>query len=170
MDTTSAIEEQSGALARLGRSLYEEVAQQKARLFLWLPFFIALGIGAYFTLPVEPPFILGLMGFLITAEQVTNKQFGILVYAHEPRFLPFFGGTLCLGAGLRRVGAVPTNGNSGPLDCSGTLSYDFNTWIASGKDPALVDGFTAYAQWWFREPGDILGVGLTDALQFTIGQ
>lgn len=36
-----------------------ELAQQKERLFLWVPVFFALGIGLYFGLKTEPPLLLG---------------------------------------------------------------------------------------------------------------
>lgn len=40
-------------------NLLEELYAQKPYVFLWTPVFVALGIGAYFSLPVEPPFALG---------------------------------------------------------------------------------------------------------------
>jgi hypothetical protein len=36
--------------------------------------------------------------------------------------------------------------------CSGVLSIDFNGWIASGIDPALVAGQHVAAQFWYRDP------------------
>lgn len=106
--------------------------------------------------------------FFLNANQVHNNQFGILVYAYAPDFKPFMGGTLCLGFPLKRVTAVATGGNGTGQDCSGVLSYDFNTWIASGKDKGLASGLTLYAQWWYRDSQDGFGAGLTDGLQFTI--
>jgi len=41
-----------------------ELEAQKGRLFLWLPFFLACGIGVYFALPLELPFLLPLMVWL----------------------------------------------------------------------------------------------------------
>jgi hypothetical protein len=69
---------------------------------------------------------------------------------------------------LKRVTALATGGNGTGQDCSGVLSYDFNTWIASGKDKGLASGLTLYAQWWYRDSKDGFGAGLTDGLQFTI--
>ena len=106
--------------------------------------------------------------FYIYANQVHNSQFGILVYAYAPDFKPFMGGTLCLGFPLKRVTVQATGGNGTGKDCSGVLSYDFNTWIASGKDIGLASGLTLYAQWWYRDSQDGFGAGLTDGLQFTI--
>jgi hypothetical protein len=106
--------------------------------------------------------------FFLNANQVHNNQFGILVYAYAPDFKPFMGGTLCLGFPLKRVTAVATGGNGTGQDCSGVLSYDFNAWIASGKDKGLASGLTLYAQWWYRDSQDGFGAGLTDGLQFTI--
>jgi hypothetical protein len=44
---------------------------------------------------------------------------------------------------------------------------DFNAWIASGVDPALVAGQTAYVQAWFRNSAS--GSQLSDALALLIG-
>jgi len=41
-----------------------ELAAQKDRLFLWLPFCLALGIASYFSLKAEPKYILGATVFL----------------------------------------------------------------------------------------------------------
>lgn len=54
-------------LRQSARELYEECALQKPQLFLWFPVFLALGIGFYFSLPVEPPFILGLFSLIVVA-------------------------------------------------------------------------------------------------------
>ncbi|MGB4057608.1 MAG: ComEC/Rec2 family competence protein [Alphaproteobacteria bacterium] len=39
--------------------LFQELARQKPRFFLWFPVFISVGIAAYFSLPAEPPLIMG---------------------------------------------------------------------------------------------------------------
>ncbi len=41
--------------------LYEQLALQKDRLILWCPVFLALGIGFYFSLSLEPPLVVGLV-------------------------------------------------------------------------------------------------------------
>lgn len=51
-------------MLRLFHKLYDfiiqEVSLQKNSLFLWSPFFLAIGIALYFTLRVEPPYVFGL--------------------------------------------------------------------------------------------------------------
>jgi hypothetical protein len=64
---------------------------------------------------------------------------------------------------------IPTGGNPIGLDCSGAPVVDFNARIQSGSDPRLVPGTVVEAQFQFHDPGDPLGLGLTDALQFVIG-
>ncbi|MEM9468970.1 MAG: ComEC/Rec2 family competence protein [Pseudomonadota bacterium] len=44
--------------------IIQEVVQQKNRLFVWSPFFLAIGIAIYFALPFEPTLILGVLGFV----------------------------------------------------------------------------------------------------------
>jgi hypothetical protein len=106
--------------------------------------------------------------FLIEGSSMLNQSFGLVLYALTPANTPFNGGTLCLGAPLKRTLVQATGGNPPPNDCTGTLSLDFNARIQSGVDPALVAGQGVYAQVYFRDPPDAFGVGLTDALAFTI--
>ncbi len=47
--------------------LYETFALQKDNLFLWWPVFFALGIGLYFSFSFEPPFIVSLFIWLVSA-------------------------------------------------------------------------------------------------------
>ena len=46
--------------------LAREAALQEQRLFLWFPVFVSLGIGFYFSLPGEPPLVLGLALFVFS--------------------------------------------------------------------------------------------------------
>jgi hypothetical protein len=107
-------------------------------------------------------------GFVLSGLDLRNQSFGLLAYAYAADFLPFFGGTLCIGQPLVRGAAMPTGGNPGAPDCSGGLAFDFNTWIAGGVDQNLVIGATVYAQYWYRNPQAAIPVGLTDAVQFTL--
>ncbi len=106
-------------------------------------------------------------GFFIVAEDVISQQFGILVYAYSPAFMPFDDATLCIGFPLVRT-PVQSSGGSGTGNCSGVLRYDFNARIASGVDSGLVAGATVYAQYWYRDPAVASTTGLSDALQFLI--
>jgi hypothetical protein len=72
-----------------------------------------------------------------------------------------------------RVAKQDSGGNPLPtLDCSGGFLVDFNAYIASGVDPALVQGATVWAQWWSRDTGFAApnNFGFTNGLRFTIGQ
>jgi hypothetical protein len=106
--------------------------------------------------------------FLIEAGDVINNKTGLLLYAFAPGAAPFQGGTLCLSGSLKRTPPQSSLGNPGADDCSGELSFDFNVHVQSGLDPALVPGTHVYAQYYYRDPADALGVGLTDALAFQI--
>lgn len=64
--------------------LYNELQAQRPYLFLWTPLFVACGIGVYFTLPVEPPFILGAIAFLTT---LSCFILGMHTKAHIPLLL-----------------------------------------------------------------------------------
>lgn len=105
--------------------------------------------------------------FTITAANVLNQRFGVLVYGFQSAFTPFQGGTLCL-VGPRRTATQFSNGTTGPSNCTGTFTYDFNARIQSGVDAQLFVGQTVSAQYYYRDPAASFGAGLTDALRFTI--
>jgi choice-of-anchor B domain-containing protein len=109
--------------------------------------------------------------FDVSCSNVINQKGGTLFYGATPTSTPFQGGTKCVASPVRRTGVQNSGGNTGPDDCSGVLSIDFNARIQSGIDAALVPGATVFAQFWYRDGADPtgFGTGLSDALQFTIG-
>jgi hypothetical protein len=84
-----------------------------------------------------------------------------------PAGLPFHHNTLCVAAPIRRVNPQIAGGTG---TCFGELRVDFNVWIASGFDPALVAGQWVHSQFWFRDPGYAppYDFGLTKGLEFYI--
>jgi hypothetical protein len=109
-------------------------------------------------------------GFSVGAMHVINQTFGACFYGKSgPASLPFQGGTLCVAAPLTFLGGQSTGGASTGHDCSGAQKVDFNVWIASGADPALVAGQMVHAQFMSRDVLDATGHGLSDAIEFTIG-
>ncbi len=105
-------------------------------------------------------------GFLIEGLQVVPNSSGLFFYSKTgPDAQPFQGGFLCMtGPVLRLPGA--NSGGSPP--CGGVLSSDFNAWIASGADPALVAGAQVWGQVWYRDPPSPSSTGLTDAVAFVL--
>ena len=107
--------------------------------------------------------------FMLSATQVINSQVGILLWSRASGSAPLFGGMLCLGSPLVRCSAVLTGGNAPPTtDCSGKLSYHFSQAYMQGQ--GLSAGTPVFAQYWYRDPAhaDGTGVGLSDALAFTV--
>jgi hypothetical protein len=79
-------------------------------------------------------------------------------------------GVLCLTPPLRRMPVHTTSGTPPPAaDCTGTFAEDFNTWIVSGQDPALVPGSPVFVQGWVRDPSAQGGSLLSDAAAFFVG-
>lgn len=106
-------------------------------------------------------------GFNIGATKVLPGMFGLLFYGTSgPASLPFQGGFLCVQPPLTRT-AVQIAGGAGL--CGGTYALDFNAYVATGFDPALVAGAIVNAQYWFRDPAEpIHGSGLTGGVRFTL--
>jgi hypothetical protein len=108
--------------------------------------------------------------FAIGVTNVLNNKSGLLVYSTTGAAnVPFQGGTLCLATPLKRTPAQNSGGNSGPPDCSGSYSFDFNAYVQSQINPSLLPGVQVWAQFYSRDPGDPFTVGLSDAVTFTIG-
>lgn len=110
-------------------------------------------------------------GHPITVTETLNDQVGLFVYSTAGyQALPFAGGYLCVGSPLRRMPAQATGGSPPPIvDCTGTMSLDFNTWIASGSDATLDAGSKVYLQSWTRDPASPSGALLSEALGFLVG-
>jgi hypothetical protein len=108
-------------------------------------------------------------GFTLTAALVPNQKTGLLFYSLLGRQnVAFGGGSLCVVPPLRRTGALQSAGSPTGNDCTGSFVFDFNTFAASGLDPALVAGTTVDAQFWYRDPGFAApqSLGLTRAAHF----
>jgi hypothetical protein len=107
--------------------------------------------------------------FRIEGSGVLNQSLGLLVYGrYGPDARPFQGGWLCVAPPLARTAPQSSGGHLLPMDCSGSLVFEFNDHIASGADPALGLGQEVWAQYWYRDPASSNSSGLTDALHFTI--
>lgn len=108
--------------------------------------------------------------FLIGATNILNQKQGLLFYGYGAAAVPFQGGFLCMTTPLRRTSVQTSGGSPSGNDCTGTFSFDFNAYLASGFDPLLVVGQQVNAQFWSRDPQDIFTTNLTNALQFAICQ
>lgn len=106
--------------------------------------------------------------FHIGASELINQKSGLLFYGYGTNAAPLQGGTLCCQSPIRRTPTQFTGGASGFTDCSGTFVFDMNARIQSGADPALAAGATVAAQYYYRDPQDGWGIGLTDAVLFQI--
>lgn len=105
-------------------------------------------------------------GFHVSASQVETAKLGLFFYGTSGRqAAPFQGGFLCVKTPLKRL--LPQN-SGGAGACAGTFDYDFNAWIATGVDPALVGGATVDGQFWFRDPNSPSTTGLSGGVEFVL--
>ncbi len=109
-------------------------------------------------------------GFTIEVDQLVSSSFGFFFYSTgRPILTPFKGQYLCMEPPVHRMHLQPTAGSLTP-DCTGSLSVDFNAWIASGADPALVPGENVCIQAWSQDRLAATRGNLSNALSFAIGQ
>jgi hypothetical protein len=105
-------------------------------------------------------------GFVVRANDVLSNVMGLAVYSFGNAEQPFQGGTLCVTPPFVRTPVQGSGGNPPPVDCSGALQLDLDAWIAGGAHPELAAGTLLYVQFWYRDPGDPFGSGLSDAVGF----
>jgi len=104
--------------------------------------------------------------FMIDASNVLNNKNGLLFWGLATANLPFQGGTLCVQPPLKRTAVQNSGGNAPPDDCSGQYTFHFShAYMAAQAIPA---GTSIAAQYWSRDPAASFGVGLTDAVSFTV--
>jgi hypothetical protein len=103
---------------------------------------------------------------LTTANVIGDKNGRYFHSTTAAQAAPFHGGFLCLQGPLVRHAFSNSGGNAS--QCDGAFVEDFNAYIASGADPALVAGTSVWIQHWSRDPGDPFSDSLSDALALTI--
>ncbi|MBK7875868.1 MAG: PD40 domain-containing protein [Planctomycetes bacterium] len=106
--------------------------------------------------------------FVLTATNLINRSSATLFWSLVQSTDPFAGGTMCVAAPLRRAFTASSGGSATGVDCTGSLSFDFNPLIRAGSSPVLIPGSVVYAQVTFVDAGDPSGIGLTDAIAFRI--
>lgn len=103
--------------------------------------------------------------FDLTAHTLIPDRPGLFFYGAFGIAQAFQGGTLCVQTPLKRT---PVRFSSSGASCTGAVSLDFDAWIASGVDPALVSGSRWAAQFWSRDPAASFGSSFTNTLLFTL--
>ncbi len=106
----------------------------------------------------------GAQAFTISASNIVNNKFGLLIYSGAAASTPFQGGILCVELPLKRT--LPQNSGGTGVTCNGHFSMDFNAWIRSGLDSQLIAGHDVFCQYYYRDANN--AAGLTNAATFTI--
>jgi hypothetical protein len=106
-------------------------------------------------------------GCTLSTVNVLGAELGIFSHSTSGgQMRPFHGGFMCVSRPLVRHAVLNSGGTHG--SCDGIYAEDFNAYIASRADPALVPGASVWIQNWSFDPGDPFGDGLSDALSATI--
>ncbi|MAE28086.1 MAG: hypothetical protein CMJ87_03750 [Planctomycetes bacterium] len=113
------------------------------------------------------PTLGGADDFQLSATALMARQNGMLFFGFAAAETPFAGGTLCIAPPLSRT-APRSTGGSPPPACDGTFTFEFSQALMEAE--GLAPGATIFAQIWYRDPyhGDATGVGMTDAVAFTL--
>jgi hypothetical protein len=114
------------------------------------------------------PSVSGPDGFFVTARNVRNRKFGMMLWSLKAANTPFGGGTLCVHTQIHRTPGQGSGGSASGDDCTGTYAFHFTK--AYMAQQQLGANTTVFVQYWSRDPGFAPpnNVGLTDALRFTI--
>ncbi|MCB9913959.1 MAG: FG-GAP repeat protein [Planctomycetes bacterium] len=100
------------------------------------------------------------------AQDVVGGQPGMLIWSRLDSGVPFQGGFLCLHAPIVRTPVQSSGGTPGAVDCTGHFDFLFDAAYCASAGVAA--GERLYAQYWYRDPGDAFGIGLTDAIAFDV--
>lgn len=106
-------------------------------------------------------------GFTVGASAVASNNNGLFFYSTVgSNAVPFQGGFLCVAPPTFRTQGQNSGGSG---SCGGSFAFDFNAYIASGADPALVSGVDVFGQYWSRDPASPSSTSLTNGLRFNVG-
>ncbi len=106
--------------------------------------------------------------FRVVAVNVLPNVAGLLLWSQSSAATPFLGGTLCVGAPIKRLPGQSAVPEGLAQACLGTYSFPFTQAYFSIQ--ALSAGQTLHAQIWSRDSGFAppQNIGLSSALQFTL--
>ena len=111
-------------------------------------------------------------GFTLTVSTLEGQKQGLIFYGVTgTSAAPWGTGTsfLCVKSPTQRTPAQNSGGTAGA--CDGTLSIDWNAYIASHPTALgnpFLGGEVVYAQGWFRDPPASKTTNLSNALSFTV--
>jgi hypothetical protein len=107
-------------------------------------------------------------GFALRTYQLEGGQEATLFIGHGQQQVAWMGSStnLCVREPLTRTKVHSTGGSAG--GCDGSLSLDFNTWMAAHPNQAPQAGTAVFAQVWFSDPGSPSGSGLSNAVVFSV--
>lgn len=109
-----------------------------------------------------------LSDFTLSARDVRRSSRGMLLYGASGVLPASYGGGVRCVAPVRAVTALANSLGQPSLPCSGAFTFDFNAFIRSGADPALIPGATIGAVFAFRDPLAPGGYAATDAVRFVV--
>ena len=69
---------------------------------------------------------------------------------------------------VKRTSLQNSGGSPAGIDCTGSMTFDFNAYALTGVDPALVAGESIFAQFWTRDPLDPFGSNLSGGICFDL--
>lgn len=108
--------------------------------------------------------------FHVTASQVFNRKFGVLMWGLAPDSTPFHGGTRCVGTPSLILPPLHSGGTTLPAtDCTGTYSQFISQAFMASH--GMTPGTSVYVQYMMRDPGFVGAdrLAFTAGLRFVVG-
>lgn len=99
----------------------------------------------------------------VYASQVINNKTGLLFWGFAETSQPFQGGLKCVAQPTVRTPILSSGGSAGIPNCTGVFDYAFTRAYAASAG-WTAPGSVAFMQYWYRDPQDSFGTGLSDAL------
>ena len=107
--------------------------------------------------------------FTLTLDDAPTLSFAILFYGIGSRTqLPGLYGDVCVGGPYQRTQPVPSGGNPADGPCAGTFELDFNAYVQSGVDPAIVAGSNVIGHFWYRYGAAPGNARFSDAIEMPV--
>ncbi|MEZ6015400.1 MAG: hypothetical protein R3F49_09825 [Planctomycetota bacterium] len=107
--------------------------------------------------------------FWLRLQDSPTLSFAIFFYGiGQPISTPGAFGTLCVAGPFQRLAPIASGGNVAEGPCAGRFELDFNSYLRSGADPAIVVGSNVIGHFWYRYSGAPGNAAFSQAIEMPV--